>query len=302
MAAIGGCSEGSVSVKSPAVSVVLRDSTLHAGADVPALSFSGEQKAAIAEGLALAGVPEVEVVGADRVLEDLRFVEDLIARGTGIKTSVPIQAVSPSAVDQMEVAAELLDRFDLLMSLSEQQPPLGGSQKVTTLLRILEMGRSLSGEIGVGFPYAMQASPLFLLEISRLAVQAGADRVTFYDTEGNTEPFALRTLLMELVAQIKVPVFFHGSDRLGLALANAWAAVQAGVRGLDVSSTGLGYPVGKACLERVAVLLARKKIPTGVHLAKLRRPAELVAGATGVPLSRLAPIVDELVRDSDPSS
>lgn len=297
---MGGYGKGNVPVKGSAVGVVLRDSTLRAGLDVPGVSFSEEQKVAIAEGLALAGVPEVEVVSADRVLDDLRFAANLIRRGVGIKTSGLIHAASPAAIDEMGVAAELLDRFDLLMSLSEQQPPLGGSQKVTTLLRILEMGRSLSAEVGVGFPYAMQTSPLFLLEISRLAVKAGATRVTFYDTSGNTEPFALRTLLQELVTEIKVPIFFHGSDGLGLALANAWAAVQAGARGLGVSSTGLGYPVRNACLEQVALLLARKNVPTGVHWAKLGNLARLVAGASGVPLSRLAPIVDDLVRDPDP--
>jgi len=294
-AASVGCSKGAISVTSLGAGVILRDATLREGPDVPGVSLSVEQKVEIAESLAMAGVPEAEVVAPDRVFDDLRFVGTLTRRGMGIKTSGLIYAASPTAMEEMEAAAELLDRFDLLMSLAEQQPPLGGSQKVTTLLRVLERGRSLSAEVGVGFPYAIQASPLFLLEITRLAVKAGASRVTFYDTNGSAEPFALQALLSELVAEVKVPVFFHGYNDLGLALANSWAAVLAGVRGLGVSSTGLGYRAGNACLEQVAVLLEKKKIPTGVRLVELRNLARLVARHSGVALSRLAPIVGEHV-------
>jgi homocitrate synthase NifV len=275
--------------------VILRDVTLREGPDVPGVSLSVEQKVEIAEGLAMAGVPEAEVVAPDRVLDDLQFVGSLIKRGVRIRTSGLIHAASATAMDEMAAAAELLDRFDLLMSLAEQQPPHGGSQKVTTLLRVLEGSRSLSAEVGVGFPYAIQASPLFLLEITRLAVKAGASRVTFYDTNGSAEPFALQALLGELVAEIKVPVFFHGYNDLGLALANSWAAVLAGVRGLGVSSTGLGNRAGNTCLEQVAALLEKKKIPTGVLLVELRNLAQLVARHSGVALSRLAPIVGEHV-------
>lgn len=296
------CSRGTISVTSSSAGVILRDSTLCEGPDVPGVALSVEQKVEIAESLAMAGVPEAEVVAPNRVADDLRFVDTLTRRGVAIRTSGLVDAASPAATQDMEAVAERLDRFDLLMSLAEQQPPLGGSQKVTTLLRVLDKGRSLSAEVGVGFPYAIQASPLFLLEITRLAVRGGASRVTFYDTNGSAEPFSLQTLLREMVAEVKVPVFFHGHNDLGLALANSWAAVLAGVRGLGVSSTGLGYRAGNACLEQVAVLLERMKIRTGLRLVELENLARLVARHTGMPLSKLTPIVGGNVQQRRPSS
>jgi isopropylmalate/homocitrate/citramalate synthase len=253
------------------------------------------QKLEIITQLDRAGIPEAEIVAPSRVVEDLGFAKRVKAKETGLRTSGLVFASSLDAIAEMEGAATHLDRFDLVMPLSEKRRPIGGSRKVSTLMEALEQARSMSQDFGVAFPHATQASPLFLLEIAQLATRAGARRVTIYDTNGSSEPFALRMMLEQLVDEIRVPVFFHSQNDLGLALANSWAAVLAGVAGLGVSSNGIGYRAGGACLEQVAVLLERSGIRTGVELKELSDLAELVARSSGVPLSKLSPVVGEKV-------
>ena len=253
------------------------------------------QKLEVVEQLDRVGVFEAEIVAPSRVVEDLGFVKRVKAKQLDLRTSGLIYASSPDVETEMKSAAGLLDRFDLLMPLSEKRRPIGGGRKVSTLMEALDKGRSLTEDIGVGFPHATQASPLFLLEIAHLAIKAGARRITIYDTHGGSEPFALRSMLEQLISEIRVPVFFHSQNDLGLALANSWAAVLAGVTGLGVSSTGLGYRAGNACLEQVAVLLERNGFKTGIRLQELETLARRVARSSGVPLSKLAPIVGELV-------
>lgn len=275
--------------------IYLRDSTLRNGLDVPGVSFSMGQKLAVIDQLDRVGVPEAEIVAPSRVVEDLGFAKRVPARELGLRTSGLIYASSPDVEAEMKAAAGLLDRFDLLMPLSEKRRPIGGGRKVSTLMDALDQGRSLTDDIGVGFPHATQASPLFLLEIAHLAIKAGARRVMIYDTNGSSEPFALRIMLEQLISEIQVPVFFHSQNDLGLALANSWAAVLAGVAGLGVSSMGLGYRAGNACLEQVAVLMDRSGIQTGIRLTEMETLARQVSRASGVPLSKLAPVVGELV-------
>ena len=69
----------------------------------------------------------------------------------------------------------------------------------------------------------------------------------------------------------------------------------AGASGLGVSSTGLGYRAGGACLEQAAVLLEKQGFRTGIELTALEGLAKSVARASGVPLSKLAPVVGDLV-------
>lgn len=251
------------------------------------------QKLEIIDQLDRVGIPEAELVAPSRVVEDLGFVRRVKARELGLRTSGLIYASSPDVETEMKAAADLLDRFDLLMPLSEKRRPIGGGRKVSTLMEALDQGRSMTEDIGVGFPHATQASPLFLLEIAHMAIKAGARRITIYDSNGSSEPFALRGMLEQLILEIRVPVFFHSQNDLGLALANSWAAVLAGVTGLGVSSMGLGFRAGNACLEQAAVLLEKSGFKTGIELTELGSLAKMVSRSAGVPISKLAPVVGE---------
>ena len=70
--------------------------------------------------------------------------------------------------------------------------------------------------------------------------------VTVYDTNGSAEPFGVTKLVTDVVAATRASVLFHGHNDLGLAVANAWAAVSAGASVLDVTVNGLGDRAGGA--------------------------------------------------------
>jgi homocitrate synthase NifV len=135
----------------------------------------------------------------------------------------------------------------------------------------------------------------FLLEISHRAVKGGARRLTIYDTNGSADPFSVHALIARLQSEFEVAIFFHGHNDLGLATANALAAVRAGADGLDVTVNGLGDRAGNAPLEQVALALQLGGFRTGVALRNLKTLSETVAKESGVQLSKLAPVVGEFV-------
>jgi isopropylmalate/homocitrate/citramalate synthase len=273
----------------------VRDSTLREGLDTPRVSFSSQQKLRIARLLEEAEVPEIETVAPGRVLQDLEFSRIVKEQIPRLITSGLIYSYSPRAREEIKRASESLDRFDILMPVLERRQPFSRTAKLSLLAEILAFSLASHPDVGVGFPHSTQTDVQFLLEISRRAVTEGARRLTIYDTNGSADPFSVHALTARLRSEIEVPIFFHGHNDLGLATANALAAVRAGADGLDVTVNGLGDRAGNAPLEQVALALHIGGFQTGVALKKLRVLSEAVEKESGVQLSKLAPVVGEFI-------
>lgn len=275
--------------------VVLKDSTLREGLDTPGVSFSVEQKLRIARSLEQAGVPEIEIAAPSRVMQDLQFASILKAEKLQVKTSGLVYAYHPHWQMDVEAAAASLDRFDILMPVSPKRKPFRRNEKAALLAEVLDFTVAVHSDVGVGFPHSTQVEVEFLLEIARLAVEKGAKRVTIYDTNGGSDPFAVWDLIGRLRQTLSVFLLFHGHNDLGLAVANSLAAVYAGVDGLDVTMNGLGDRAGNASLEQVAMALHVKGFQTGIALEKLTRLSKTVEEESGVEVSKLAPVIGEFV-------
>jgi homocitrate synthase NifV len=275
--------------------IALRDSTLREGLDTPQVSLTLRQKTQITDLLNKSNIPEIEMVAPGKFFEDLPFAQQLKGLRWAIRTSGLVYAYDPACLRQMEAARKYLDRFDLLMPLSEKRPPYRNADKLSILLDRLSQGPALNPEIGVGFPHATQSDGQFLLEIATAAIQTGAKRVTIYDTNGASDPFAVYDLIKRLKEKLSVPLFFHGHNDLGMATANSLAAVYAGADGLDVTVNGLGDRAGNASLEQVAMALYLRGFETGVTLDALQLLSKTVAQESGIVVSKLAPIVGDYV-------
>jgi homocitrate synthase NifV len=275
--------------------IIIKDSTLREGLDVPNVSFSPEQKLKIAKLLDKANVPEIEVVAPSRVLEDLEFVKRLREEGLKLRTSGLIYSYDPGCREEIEEASRYLNRFDLLMPVSFRRKPQDRDAKMKLLLDSLAYSLNYHSEVGAGFPHSIQTEFEFLLEISKEAANVGANRITIYDTNGGSDPFTVYELIKQLKKVLEVSIFFHGHNDLGLATANSLAAVFAGADGLDVTVNGLGDRAGNASLEQVVLSLHLKGFNTRVEIGDLRLLSRSVEEESGVSLSKLTPIVGEYI-------
>jgi homocitrate synthase NifV len=275
--------------------VGLKDSTLREGLDTPGVSFSLEQKLRIAKSLDEAGIAEIEIVAPARVMQDVQFASILKAEKLQVKTSGLVYAYHPRWQAEVKAAAANLDRFDILMPVSAKRRPFERNEKAALLAEVMDFALSVHPDVGVGFPHSTQVEVEFLLEIAGLAVKKGAKRVTIYDTNGGSDPFAVWDLIGRLRKTLSVFLLFHGHNDLGLAVANSLAAVYAGADGLDVTVNGLGDRAGNASLEQVAMALYVKGFQTGIALEKLTRLSKTVEEESGVEVSKLAPVIGEYV-------
>jgi 2-isopropylmalate synthase len=105
-----------------------------------------------------------------------------------------------------------------------------------------------------------RSSPQTLDPLFRSAVQEGASRLVLCDTVGHATPDGVRGLvewtrglLRGMGARVKLD--WHGHNDRGLALANALAAIEAGVDRVHGCALGVGERVGNTALDQLLLNL-----------------------------------------------
>jgi 2-isopropylmalate synthase len=106
---------------------------------------------------------------------------------------------------------------------------------------------------------ATRSKPEFLATLVRAALTAGARTINIPDTVGCARPDQVGALLRDLQKRVPelegVVLSFHGQNDLGLATANALAAVQAGARQVEVTVNGIGERAGNTSLEEFVMVM-----------------------------------------------
>ena len=134
----------------------------------------------------------------------------------------------------------------------------------------------ISGGLATAFGCTIDGN-VAVADVMRVAeeyIKRGADRISIADTVGHANPKQVKDLFNELYRTVgtDVPVGAHFHDTRGLGLANAFAAVEAGVRELDSCLGGLGGcpyapgATGNIVTEDLVFMLEAMGLRTGVDL------------------------------------
>jgi hydroxymethylglutaryl-CoA lyase len=129
------------------------------------------------------------------------------------------------------------------------------------------------------------------VSVARRAVDLGADQLCLGDTIGTTSP-ARVVGLIDAVREVAggVPLGAHFHNTRGMGIANALAAIQAGITQLDASVGGMGGcpfapgASGNIATEELVYLLEDAGIATGIDLDAMLAAAALAQDLLGHPL------------------
>lgn len=123
------------------------------------------------------------------------------------------------------------------------------------------------------------------------------ERFMLPDTLGVLNPMQVGMYISQMVARYPDKHFdFHAHNDYDLAVANAYAAVVAGCRGVHTAVNGLGERAGNAPLASVqAVLADQAALETNVCEAQLGEISRLVETCSGITVPPNRPIVGENV-------
>jgi hydroxymethylglutaryl-CoA lyase len=135
------------------------------------------------------------------------------------------------------------------------------------------------------------------MELSQRMLDAGTDELVIADTIGSASPGMVRDRVRALLEQVpsdKLALHFH--DTRGMGVANAWAAVEQGVRRFDASTGGIGGcpfapgAAGNVATEDLVLMAERSGLATGIDLMALLNAVDLAEALLGRPLGgRSAP-------------
>ena len=129
----------------------------------------------------------------------------------------------------------------------------------------------------------------YLRRVVEIAIKAGATTINIPDTVGYTAPTESADLIRRLIADVpgadEVIFATHCHNDLGMATANALAAVAGGARQIECTINGLGERAGNTALEEVVMAMkVRHDImpyTTGVDATKIMHISRRVATVSG---------------------
>lgn len=279
----------------PPAHVLLNDVTLREGEQSAGVSFPVDRKVALAQALADAGVPQVQVGYPGRFARDAEAVQAIAEAVPALRLEVvalafvddweaEIDACLASGAETIHVVFRASDRLHRLLGVTREQ----------ALARIeASIERAVAGGRAVSFTPsdATRAELAFLREAWAAAAGAGARRLYVADSMGAATPQLIAHLAGVARACGAREVGVHCHDDFGLGVANTIAGVLAGADAADVAVNGLGDRAGNACAEEViAALELLYGVPCGVRLEALTDLSRAFAEASGRPLPPNKPL------------
>lgn len=273
--------------------VFVDDTTLRDGEQTAGVAFTRAEKVRIARMLDALGVHQIEAGIPAMGLEEQRAVGAIVEAGLNARVLAWGRAL-PSDVDAALACGVEAVHLSLPVSDVQIAGKLGQRREgvLDRLTRAVAHAKERGLYVSVGGEDASRAAPDFLLQYGRAARAAGADRLRVCDTVGVWDPFRTWDAVHALVHGLDMPIEIHTHNDLGLATANALAAVRAGAAWVNTTVNGLGERAGNAALEEVVMALqVVEGSDTGIRSERIRPLCRFVARASGRPIPRAKPVV-----------
>jgi hydroxymethylglutaryl-CoA lyase len=264
-----------------------------------------DDKVRLIELLAASGLKRLEVTSFVRpdVIPQLADAPDVLAR-INVPDDVSLSVLIPNERG-LENALPLRDRFheiNVFLSASETHNRKNVNRSIEESLTGLEQvlhrargaGLRCEGVISVAFgcPYEGHVPPERVFGIAERLIAAGAEEIGFGDTTGMANPAQVREFFpaasTALGDDVELTAHFHNTR--GQGLANALAALDAGVRSFESSFGELGgCPVprgatGNIATEDLVSMLHEMGVETGISLERLVEAAAAAQEVLGRPL------------------
>ncbi len=268
------------------------DTTLRDGEQSPGCSMTTQEKLTMAHALEDLGVDIIEAGFAMASEGDFAAIATI----TQAVRKPRIASLARAKTEDIEMAARALQfadraRIHVFLASSdlhlEYKLKIGRAEALDLTGESVRLARSLCDDVEFSPEDATRSDRDFLVEMVRIAVEAGATTINMPDTVGYTTPEEYGQMFREVRERVPaidaqgIILSSHCHDDLGLAVANSLASIQAGARQVECTINGIGERAGNAALEEIAAALYvrgdRFGVTNGIKLSQLY-PASQVLG------------------------
>ena len=273
--------------------VVIFDTTLRDGEQSPGATMTHSEKLEIAILLDEMGVDVIEAGFPIASEGDFAAVSE-IARLSRNATICGLARANFKDIDRCWEAVKharspRIHTFIGTSPLHRAIPNLDMDQMATRIHDTVTHARNLCDNVQWSPMDATRTEHDYLCRVVEIAIQAGATTINIPDTVGYTAPresAALIAMLLERVPGADSIIFAtHCHNDLGMATANALAAVEAGARQIECTINGLGERAGNTALEEVVMAMKVRNdiLPyrTGIDTTKIMNLSRKVSAVSG---------------------
>jgi 2-isopropylmalate synthase len=277
--------------------ITVFDTTLRDGEQSPGCSMNQPEKLRLAHQLDRLGVDVIEAgfpIASDGDFEAVRAIAAAIRRPI-------IAGLARACRPDIERAWEALQhaarpRIHVFLATSDihlqYKLRITRDQCVEQAREAIRFAKSLCDDVEFSPEDATRTDPDFLCRVLEAVVEAGATTLNIPDTVGYTVPAEFGDLITTIRQRVKgienVVISAHCHNDLGMAVANALAAVAAGARQVECTINGIGERAGNASLEEIVMAMRvrpdRFPYETGVVGDQIFPASQLLSEITGVPV------------------
>lgn len=273
--------------------IVIYDSTLRDGEQMPGVRFTPEQKVAIATKLSDIGVPQIEAgfpAASDQETKSVKMIAHL---GLRSKILCLARAVTADIDAAAECDPDLILVFICTSNLHLQYKlKIPKEEVIRRVVNCLDYAHARGLKVALSTEDSTRSDLSFLLDVYRTAQSSGAARLGITDTVGCASPEAINYLVRNIKEATKVPLAAHLHNDFGLALANSISALSAGAEAITTTVGGIGERAGNVPLEQfVMVLKHLYKRDLGIKTEGFTELAKLVFESANLPLPANQPWV-----------
>ncbi len=243
--------------------VLIFDTTLRDGEQSPGATMTHDEKLEIAEMLDDMGVDIIEAGFPIASEGDFAAVSEIAQRSKG-SVICGLARAKPGDIERAweavkHAARPRIHTFIGTSPLHRDIPGLSMDEMADVIHDTVTLARNLSPDVQWSPMDATRTEPDYLCRVVEIAIKAGATTINIPDTVGYAVPRESARIIEMLLERVpgadEITFATHCHNDLGMATANALAAVEAGARQIECTINGLGERAGNTALEEVVMAL-----------------------------------------------
>ena len=277
--------------------ITIFDTTLRDGEQSPGCSMNAQEKLRLAQQLDRLGVDVIEAgfpIASDGDFESVKEIAETVRRPI-------IAGLARACRPDIERAWEALQhaarpRIHVFLATSDihlqYKLRITRDQCIQQAREAIQLAKSFCDDVEFSPEDATRTDPDFLCRVLDAVVEAGATTLNIPDTVGYTVPSEFGDLISTIRRRVrgieKVTISAHCHNDLGMAVANALAAVSAGARQVECTINGIGERAGNASLEEIVMAMRvrpdRYPYETAIVSEQIFTASQMLSEITGVPV------------------
>src|ERR1700674_3291884 len=277
--------------------ITIFDTTLRDGEQSPGCTMNQQEKLRLAYQLDRLGVDVIEAgfpIASDGDFESVKAIASAVRRPIIAGFARACRPDIERAWEALKDAAR--PRIHVVLATSDihlkYKLRITRDQCVQQAREAIRFAKSLCDDLECSPEDATRTDPDFLCRVLDAVVDVGATTLNIPDTVGYTVPAEFGDLITTIRQKVKgienVTISAHCHNDLGMAVANALAAVSAGARQVECTINGIGERAGNASLEEIVMAMRvrpdRFDYETGVVSEQIFAASQMLSEITGVPV------------------